>query len=380
MNSLKQFLAKIPFALGFMIGFWLLLGLVDLLKNYVAAINYGRDFDWGMSVTFVSTYSLSWILLSYPIFTIFNRLNNRSWPIKLSAQAGLSIVFGFLHILILSLMFTATLYDSQSAETSFWQFFYDDTSRRILPATVNSAVAYWVVIIILFAFDYYQKYQKQALVALQLESQLTQAKLQTLKMQLQPHFLFNAHNTISMLVRTEKYAQATNMISALSDLLRTSLTRSDTQLIPLQEEIDLLKKYLKIERARFEDRLMVNFDIDDTISEAMVPNLFLQPIVENAFKHGISRRMEEAEINISIRQEQQQLLITVSNSGPSLPPGWSLEAHYGIGLTNTINRLKQLYPGRYQFDIRNTANGKQGVAVEIQMPFELQEETIHEPV
>lgn len=380
MNSLKQFLAKIPFALGFMIGFWLLLGLVDLLKNYVAAINYGRDFDWGMSVTFVSTYSLSWILLSYPIFTIFNRLNNRSWPIKLSAQAGLSIVFGFLHILILSLMFTATLYDSQSAETSFWQFFYDDTSRRILPATVNSAVAYWVVIIILFAFDYYQKYQKQALVALQLESQLTQAKLQTLKMQLQPHFLFNAHNTISMLVRTEKYAQATNMISALSDLLRTSLTRSDTQLIPLQEEIDLLKKYLKIERARFEDRLMVNFDIDDTISEAMVPNLFLQPIVENAFKHGISRRMEEAEINISIRQEQQQLLITVSNSGPSLPPGWSLEAHSGIGLTNTINRLKQLYPGRYQFDIRNTANGKQGVAVEIQMPFELQEETIHEPV
>ncbi len=377
MPSLKTLSSKIPFALGFMIAFWLLLGLVDLLKNYVEITSYGRDFDWLFSTKFVITYSTAWILLSLPIYKTFRLVNRRSWPQKLALHLFLSLLFGCLHSMIVSLFFSFVVYDSGINTQPFWEFYAGRISQRILPSTVNSALAYWVVIIILFAFDYYQKYQKQALVALQLESQLTRAKLQTLKMQLQPHFLFNAHNTISMLVRTKKFEQAVNMISGLSDLLRTSLTRADTQLIPLHEELDLLKKYLAIEQARFEDRLSVHFEIDAGVVNAIVPNLILQPIVENAFKHGISRQLENAEIEIAVYREQQQLIMRVYNSGPPLAKENPRQNNTGIGLANTRNRLKQLYQDNFLLSIQNR---KDGVEVEIKIPFKEQKETIDEPV
>lgn len=360
-----------------MIGFWLLLAIIDLLKLFVNTVNYGRSFDWGFSLTFVSLYALTWIILSYPIYQTFLYFNRRSWPVKILTHLLFSTVYGAIHVLIVSLLFNFSLYDATTATTSFWDVFTNNLAMRFIPSWVNSMLAYWMVLIILFAFDYYQKYQQKTLVALQLESQLTQAKLQTLKMQLQPHFLFNAHNTISMLVRTGKSGPAVNMISALSDLLRTSLTRADTQLISLSEEIDLLKKYLKIEQARFEDRLTIEFSVSPNSKTALVPNLLLQPIVENAFKHGISRQMGNGKIQISVAVSDGNLLMTVYNSGPALENDLTVKNNSGIGLSNTRSRLQQLYPGNHQLRVENAAGG---VQVTIKIPHQEKEENVNETV
>lgn len=360
-----------------MIGFWLLLAIVDLLKNYVNAVNYGRPFDWGFSLTFVSIYAFAWIILSYPIYQTFLYFNRRSWPVKFVTHLLLSTIYGAVHVLIVSLLFNLSLYDATAATASFWTVFIENFTMRFIPSWVNSMLAYWVVLIILFAFDYYQKYQQKTLVALQLESQLTQAKLQTLKMQLQPHFLFNAHNTISMLVRTGKSGPAVNMISALSDLLRTSLTRADTQLISLSEEIDLLKKYLKIEQARFEDRLTIEFSVNPNSVNVLVPNLLLQPIVENAFKHGISRQMGDGKIHVSADVSDGSLLMIVYNSGPALENDPPATNNGGIGLSNTRSRLQQLYPGNHQLRVENAVGG---VQVTIKIPHQEKEEIVNETV
>lgn len=220
----------------------------------------------------------------------------------------------------------------------------------------------------LFALDFYKRFRDQQIRAMSLESQLSQAELRTLKRQLQPHFLFNALNTIAMMVRRNKEEEAVDMISALSDLLRSSLKKQSDQMVMLSEEIDLLKKYLKIEQVRFKDKLTLSFHLQPESLSISVPNLLLQPIVENAFKYGVSQRMEEAGISIISNLSDDFLHLSVVNLGPPLPPDWDFEKNKGIGLSNTVARLKQVYGEAYRFSIKSIDDT--GVAVEIRIPLE----------
>jgi LytS/YehU family sensor histidine kinase len=158
------------------------------------------------------------------------------------------------------------------------------------------------------------------------------------------------------------------MLVGLSDLLRHTLEHSERQEVELNEEINFIKLYLSIQQMRFSDRLQIDFDIDPATSKALVPNLLLQPLLENALRHGIGRSADAGAITVSSKRENSSLLVIVADNGAGLPHDWQLKTGSGIGLANTAARLQQLYGENHRFDIHNRDSG--GVEVEIVMPLE----------
>ena len=226
---------------------------------------------------------------------------------------------------------------------------------------------YGAVIGVCYAIDYYRKYREREYAAAQLETQLAQAQLDSLRMQLHPHFLFNTLNGIVGLVRDQKNDAAVTMLVGLSDLLRHALEHSDDQEIELKDELNFSKLYLNIQQMRFSDRLNIDFDIEPATMKALVPNLLLQPLLENALSHGIGRSAAKGHIKIAATANNGSLRITVADNGAGLPTNWQMKTSTGIGLANTAARLLQLYGEKQRFDIHNRDEG--GVEVEVVMPF-----------
>lgn len=222
------------------------------------------------------------------------------------------------------------------------------------------------------AFDYYQRYRDREVQAARLKEQLAQAQLQALRAQLQPHFLFNTLNSIVGLVRNNENKAAITMTAQLSELLRHVLDQSDKQEVPLRDELETTQQYLDIQQTRFSDRLSIRMDIDPDTLQAKVPSLILQPLVENAFRHGVSSLTTASQIALTTERENGSLRIEVYNDGPALPSNWKLDECTGIGLANTSARLKQLYGGRHTFTLAN--KGDSGVAANIVIPFTLENE------
>src|SRR5436309_1522471 len=226
---------------------------------------------------------------------------------------------------------------------------------------------YWAILGIGYAFDYRERYRERESLASQLKAQLAEAQLESLKMQLHPHFLFNTLHTISGLVRTGERQPAVNMIAGLSELLRRALDSADEQEVPLREELKFTELYLDIQKVRFSDRLTVRMEIAPETLEARVPNLLLQPLVENAIRHGISLNDSAGTITINTYSNDEMLHIKICDNGPGLQSGWRMEESEGIGLANTSERLKHLYGSEHRFDLRNGAEG--GLTVTITIPF-----------
>jgi len=227
-------------------------------------------------------------------------------------------------------------------------------------------IIYWAIIILSYAFAFYQSLKSRELEAVQLEAQLVTAQLQALKMQLQPHFLFNTLNTVASLVRQDQKPMAVEMLSDLSSLLRTTLLKKDEQQVSLTEEIAFLKNYLVLEKKRFEDRVKVEWEIAPETLPAKIPVYLLQPVVENAIYHGLSKQLVASRLWIKTQKRGDVLWLSVYNDGPTLPADFDLTFSTGIGLTNIVERLSQLYPDRFDFSIHNKAKG---VEVVIEFPF-----------
>lgn len=200
---------------------------------------------------------------------------------------------------------------------------------------------------------------------LQLSSQLTAARLQVLTAQLQPHFLFNTLHTIGSLILQRKHDDAMEMLAELGELLRITLHRQSAESIPLSDELDHLKRYVRIEEARFGDRLTVEWDVAPAATHARVPPLILQPLVENALKHGVATRVERATLVIRAAMENGRLRVSVRNDGPTLPASWALESSRGFGLRNVHERL-QTRGGACTLRVENA--GTQGVLATIELP------------
>jgi len=226
---------------------------------------------------------------------------------------------------------------------------------------------YWVIVSVSHAFDYYRQMQERELRAAELEKRLAQARLQTLQMQLNPHFLFNSLHAISALVHKDA-DMADQMITRLSDLLRYALEGTDAQEVPLRQELDFLRRYLEIEQTRFGDRLAVGLEIAPETLDALVPNLLLQPLVENAIRHGIEPRAKPGRIELRAGCENGQLKLEVRDNGVGLSPDRKVEE--GVGLSNTRARLKQLYGERHRFALSETPGG--GLSVSLELPFRAQ--------
>jgi LytS/YehU family sensor histidine kinase len=229
-----------------------------------------------------------------------------------------------------------------------------------------SLIIYWILILILLSLDYYRKFMIEQVRSLELENRLNTAQLYALKMQLHPHFLFNAFNTIAMMIRQHKNARAVQMVNGLSDMLRLSLNKASHQFIRLEEEIDLVKKYLLLEKERFIDRLEIIWQVDEKLLPERIPAMILQPIVENAIKHGITKITGRSVIRISIGEEEGYIVIEVFNSTPSSYSYIDIGHGKGLGLTNTVERLSRLYHNHFTVQVNDK---KQGVSVNIRIPF-----------
>jgi two-component sensor histidine kinase len=199
----------------------------------------------------------------------------------------------------------------------------------------------------------------------ELEVRLTRAQLQSLKLQLHPHFLFNALNTVTALIRRDPDA-AERTVSGLSETLRLSLRNAGDQEVALARELEVLQHYIDIQQIRFQNRLTVSIAIDPDVRQAMIPNLLLQPLVENAIRHGIEPRACGGSVAIRASRDSGRLMMTITDDGVGLRDQRSSKGH-GIGVANTRERLSRLYGGQHKFVIREAASG--GVVVEIEIPF-----------
>ena len=220
-----------------------------------------------------------------------------------------------------------------------------------------------------FAINYFVRAEEQADQMLRLEAQATSAQLTMLRYQLNPHFLFNTLNSISTLVLLKQTEQANAMLSRLSSFLRFTLINEAAAKVPLTQEIETLKLYLDIEKMRFEERLRTNFDIDPAASNALVPSLLLQPLVENAIKYAVTPKEEGADISVSAQLIGQRVRIIVSDTGPGLQPGQQDHSlSTGVGMANTRERLSQAYGDDQRFEHYVKASG--GFEVLLELPYQ----------
>ena len=223
----------------------------------------------------------------------------------------------------------------------------------------TNVMIYWGIIAVSQAITYFRKFQER-------EKQLTEAQLQVLKTQLQPHFLFNTINAISELVYEEP-EKADKTLGQLSDLLRISLKGGKVQEIPLKDEMDFLEKYIEIQQTLLQHRLTVKLDIPADTLDAGVPNMILQPLAENAIRHGIAPSLKGGNLEIKARRQNKTLLLTVRDDGIGLNSNKEILNGGGIGLFNTRTRLEQLYGNAQRFEMIEPEEG--GVAVNIAIPF-----------
>jgi hypothetical protein len=237
---------------------------------------------------------------------------------------------------------------------------------------------YWAIVCVTWVVSYYQQLRERERRTLELEARLSQANLQTLKAQLQPHFLFNTLNAIVSLVRRKPVA-AEEMIGALSDFLRMNLDAAQQNEVPLRREMEFLDLYLEIQQTRFGERLRIRKEIDPPALEIAVPANILQPLVENSVRHGIEPREAGGTIWIRARRQVDSLQLDVTDDGEGLKGGHLAAIREGIGLSNTKARLQELYGDGHQFQILPNADG--GMTVLVQLPWRAANESlgIHHP-
>jgi hypothetical protein len=247
--------------------------------------------------------------------------------------------------------------------------FWDVYLKIVLRFFHSSFIIYWVIVAAAHAVRYYRSSRDREVEGIRLQAELTQAQLAALRMQLQPHFLFNTLHTIASLVRDGRGEAATTTIARLGELFRQTLGNVQRDEVPLREELGFIEAYLEIEQTRFSDRLAVRFDVDQEALGAMVPNLSLQPLVENAIRHGIARDPSAGRIEVRAARRDAALRIEIRNDGPAYTGNGSSG---GLGLANTRARLHRMYGSASRLDLLPDQSG--GTVAVLEVPWQADEE------
>jgi two-component system, LytTR family, sensor kinase len=306
--------------------------------------------------------ALGWMLFTPGILWLGRRwpLEGRSWTLRL----GLHVVASSAIVFALASIYHAVA--GWAGVTSEAGPLLARSGRAFLFWLVADSPLYWAVIFVDYGIRQYAEAGERALRASQLEAQLAQAQLAGLKMQLQPHFLFNALHTIGALVRTDQNRDAVRVVAGLGELLRSMLDDAATQEVPLRQELAFVRNYLAIEQIRFSDRLRVIFAVDDEALDASVPHLILQPLVENALRHGITPAVNGGRVIITARRVDRNLLLSVRDDGCGLDGG-NGHAARGLGLSNVHHRLAQLFGADSSLVVEPAMSG--GTEARITIPY-----------
>ncbi len=324
-----------------------------------------------------------WVLWSFLAPIIFwlgskFRLDDReklqlTLPVHLVAAAILASI----HVTAAALLFFHQDFSYMPAAARAW---LPKTPREIVFRWQNSflimdMVTYGLLLGLYYALDYQRRLRRAAIESVHLRAQTAQlhhriaeARLHALRMELNPHFLFNALNSISALVRKKDNTAAVNMIAGLGDLLRATLERGSQSEMPLGDELRLVDLYLNIAKVRFGDRLAATIDVPVALRDAMVPTLVLQPLVENAVRHGIGETGGAVSITISAHKDAEALVLEVKDTGAGLATSPEFELSEGIGLSNTRARLKQLYGSSASLTVNNAPS--RGAVARIRLPLQ----------
>ncbi len=326
--------------------FWSVFGLVAGFQVWVSMITHGHYIP--LLLGFHVAVWLAWILPTALIVWLARRFPvTPPQPVAMLVHFLASTVIGLLHTLYsLSLMLWLQPYDQMTAKAAELQI---DT---ILLAQIPLVwVLYLIVLVAVQALEYSQRYRERAIEAMELQRSLADARLHALELQIQPHFLFNTLNAISGLVRVDRRDEAVIMIAGLADLLRYSLDQAGRQRVPLCEEIEMLKRYLEIQQTRFPDRMSFEITVDESLQQAAVPSLILQPLAENAVRHGINKTSSVGIVHMLAKRSGERLVLQMRSTGKLTD-----ELKEGIGLSNTRERLRALYGVDAHFSLSQSGN------------------------
>lgn len=338
---------------------WTLIVVTFSVQAYVFAVARGRPDSFWHEFLVASTDWYIWAALT-PLVLFFCRrfrIASDNWipAVLLHLIAGVLISF-----LQLAIQVRLNYIVNPGYKMTYWRVLYFFATFKLH----MNLLTYWVIVALNHGIYYYEQSRARELAWSRMEADLANAQLQVLNMQLHPHFLFNTLNSISTLISEDPQA-ARQMVLKLSDLLRASLNKIDQPAVPLHQELELLECYISIEQTRFKDRLAIEQEIDSTALACEVPTMILQPLVENAVRHGIGKHRQADRISIIAQRSNGRLLLEVRNCIGSVENGGSAPAR-GIGLTNTRARLEQLYSNQHSFEIANREGG--GVTVKLSLP------------
>jgi two-component system LytT family sensor kinase len=348
-------------------GGWTLVSVIFAAISYAAAIGENnREFGFVAALRLNLVQFYLWAILSPLLFRFsrrfpieFRPLNLRNLLLYFPALISFAGIHQLIHLAVLWSI------------TPRW--------RQRYPALTDCYRAYFafgfyidliiasLIVVAVHALLYYQNFRASELAQSSLKTQLAQAQLRALKMQLHPHFLFNTLHSISSLI-LEDPPKANSMIARLGDFLRLTLENSNQQLVSLKEETEFLRCYLEIEQVRFGDRLTVSFELEPQTLSAQVPHLILQPVVENAIQHAIAPRATRGHINIEAKRLDCSLRLEVRDNGPGITSNSDLLRTEGVGLSNVRARLHQIYGSESRFELMNARDG--GLAVVMEIPFQ----------
>ncbi len=353
--------------MALLFGGWTLVGVIFAAVSYAAAIGENnKEFGFVSALRLNLVQFYLWAILSPLLFRFsrhfpieFRPLNLRNLLLHFPALISFAGIHQAIHLAVL------------------WSI--TPRLRRQFPALIDCYRAYFgfgfyidliiasLIVIAVHALLYYQNFRASELAQSSLKTQLVQAQLRALKMQLHPHFLFNTLHSISSLV-LEDPTKANSMIARLGDFLRLTLENSDQQLVSLKEETEFLRCYLEIEQVRFGDRLTLEFELEPQTLSAQVPHLILQPVVENAIQHAIAPRATRGHINIEAKRLNSLLRLEVRDNGPGITLNGDLLRTEGVGLSNVRARLHQIYGSNFRFELMNARDG--GLAIVMEIPFQ----------
>ena len=351
-HSTKILLTKNLMIVTFMV--WAVYSAINSFGAHLYWLGIGEDFKYVNVFIWYYTAAFIWWLLTPLFLWVVNTFTwtSGNWPKILVANILLGIIISPIHrFLSLGLTFwTQNFFNlTERIPISFFEYIED----KFLQLTIEGFLTYFAIIFIFYSYGIFIINRRIKYQNAELENSLMNTQLQVLRSQLNPHFLFNSLHTVNGLIMKKEEKSAIATVTGLSEILRHSMQSSQNQFVQLNEELDILNKYLEIHKIRIGNRLSMTINCEDTLMREKIPCFLLQPLIENSLIHGIMKTTGKGIISLTIKRQENYFHIKIADNGPGISDG----IEFGIGINNTIERLKLLYREDFKFTMHNVGNG-----------------------